>query len=512
MKRLTLLLLLISNMVIAQSKSQIEAFAQSITPADMKAKLTIIASAEMEGRETATPGQKRAAAYIENYFKQLGLQPGTPDGFQMQFPVYQDSVTNSSLEINGKNYTLNEDFAYEFFTLQKGEWQTDSIVFAGFGITDSTRNDYAGLDVKGKWVLVLFGLPEDIHKPADSVKYNFRSPGSVFSKIITARKNGAEGIIIVEKDFPRKTALKTKGNMYLTKPKASNNGTSKNIATLYVSPKVAARILGLNKKSTLKDIIALNHKTMPAKFSYSLQSTTLNLQSSNVIGVLPGTDKKDEYVFITGHYDHLGKRDSLIWYGADDDGSGTTSVLELAEAFTKAKQAGFGPRRTMVFMTVSGEEKGLWGSEYYTDHPIFPMDKTTVDLNIDMVGRLDPDRKEGDSTNYVYTIGEDKLSSDLMKISDSINQTYMHMELDRRFNDPKDPNRFYYRSDHFNFAKHGVPVIFYFNGTHADYHQPTDTVDKIRFDVMTKRVKLIFYTAWDMANREDMLVRDIPLK
>ena len=169
------------------------------------------------------------------------------------------------------------------------------------------------------------------------------------------------------------------------------------------------------------------------------------------------------------------------------------------------------PKRTMVFMTVSGEEKGLWGSEYYTNHPVFPLDSTSVDLNIDMVGRIDPTRNYGDSLNYVYTIGEDKLSSDLMKIEDSINNTYSHLELDRKFNDPKDPNRFYYRSDHYNFASKGVPIIFYFNGTHADYHKPTDTVDKINFDLMSKRVKLVFYTAWEMANRDAMLKRDIPL-
>ena len=163
-------------------------------------------------------------------------------------------------------------------------------------------------------------------------------------------------------------------------------------------------------------------------------------------------------------------------------------------------------------MTVSGEEKGLWGSEFYASNPIYPLNKTTVDLNIDMVGRIDPERTYGDSMNYVYTIGEDKLSSDLLKISDSINNKFVKLELDRKFNDPKDPNRFYYRSDHFNFAKNGIPVIFYFNGTHADYHQPTDTVDKINFDLMAKRVKLVFYTAWDMANREEMLKRDIPLK
>ncbi|MES1225387.1 MAG: M28 family peptidase, partial [Bacteroidota bacterium] len=185
--------------------------------------------------------------------------------------------------------------------------------------------------------------------------------------------------------------------------------------------------------------------------------------------------------------------------------------LELAEAFSKAKAAGKGPRRTMVFMTVSGEEKGLWGSEYYSNHPIFPVDKTSVDLNIDMVGRIDPTRKIGDSLNYVYVIGDDKISSELKPINEAANNKYTKMELDYKFNDPNDPNMFYYRSDHYNFAKKGIPIIFYFNGTHKDYHQATDTPDKINYNLMSKRVQLVFYTAWEMANRNDMLKRDIPM-
>lgn len=245
-------------------------------------------------------------------------------------------------------------------------------------------------------------------------------------------------------------------------------------------------------------------------FNYN-ESVYEKANSSNVLAVLEGTDKKDEYVFITAHYDHLGTREGVIYYGADDDGSGTVSVLEMAEAFSKAKEEGEGPRRSIVFMTVSGEEKGLWGSAYYCDNPVFPLEKTTVDLNIDMVGRIDPKRKSGDSMNYVYVIGDDKLSSELKPISESMNNKFTRLELDYKYNDPKDPERIYYRSDHYNFARKGVPVLFYFNGTHADYHRPTDTIDKINFDLMAKRVRLVFYTAWEMANRNDMLKRDIPL-
>ncbi|HEY8897293.1 MAG TPA: M28 family peptidase, partial [Niastella sp.] len=170
-----------------------------------------------------------------------------------------------------------------------------------------------------------------------------------------------------------------------------------------------------------------------------------------------------------------------------------------------------GPRRSIVFMTVSGEEKGLWGSEYYSDHPVYPLEKTTVDLNIDMIGRTDPKRTKGDSSNYVYVVGDDKLSSDLRPISEAMNKKYTKLELDYKYNAPKDPERIYYRSDHYNFARKGVPIIFYFNGTHKDYHQPSDTPDKIDYAQMAKRAQLVFYTAWEMANRNEMLKRDIPL-
>jgi Zn-dependent M28 family amino/carboxypeptidase len=221
---------------------------------------------------------------------------------------------------------------------------------------------------------------------------------------------------------------------------------------------------------------------------------------------MEGTDKKDEIIFITAHYDHLGKHDGKIFYGADDDGSGTVSVMEIAEAFAKAKKAGKGPRRSIVFMTVSGEEKGLLGSKYYTDNPIYPLANTVTDLNIDMIGRIDPEH-EADS-NYVYVIGDDKLSSDLRPISEQANNTYTNLKLDYRYNDPNDPNRFYYRSDHYMFAQHNIPIIFYFNGVHADYHKATDTVEKISYGMLQKRARLVYYTAWEIANREERIKVD----
>jgi Zn-dependent M28 family amino/carboxypeptidase len=280
---------------------------------------------------------------------------------------------------------------------------------------------------------------------------------------------------------------------------------------------VLKNIIGENDAASVLEKVkakgALNTFLIDKKIKtiLSFKKTSITVDASNVIGYVEGTDKKDEYVFLTAHYDHLGKKGDVIYYGADDDGSGTVSVIEMARAFAEAKKDGHGPRRTVVFMTVSGEEKGLWGSEYYSDHPVFPLDSTTVDLNTDMIGRIDPNRKLGDSTNYVYVIGNDKLSSDLDPISKAINEKYSHLELDYKFNAPDDPERIYYRSDHYNFARKGVPIIFFFDGIHKDYHKSSDTVDKINFDLMEKRARFIFLTAWEMANRDDMLKRDIPL-
>jgi Zn-dependent M28 family amino/carboxypeptidase len=231
------------------------------------------------------------------------------------------------------------------------------------------------------------------------------------------------------------------------------------------------------------------------------------VSSENVLGFMEGTDKKEEILVVTAHYDHVGIINGQIHNGADDDGSGTVTVLEIAEAFAKAKAEGKGPRRSILFMTVTGEEKGLLGSEYYSENPIFPLDKTVADLNIDMVGRVD--EKHKNNPNYIYIIGSDMLSSELHKLSEETQKKYASdVELDYTYNSEDDPNRFYYRSDHYNFAKHNIPVIFYFNGTHDDYHQPTDDVEKINFDKMEKIARLIFSTAWEIANREQRLVVD----
>jgi len=231
------------------------------------------------------------------------------------------------------------------------------------------------------------------------------------------------------------------------------------------------------------------------------------VETENVIAIIKGSEKPDEYVIITAHLDHVGITDGEIYNGADDDGSGTVALLEIAEAFKKAADKGKGPKRSVVFLHVTGEEKGLLGSAYYTDNPVYPLANTVVNLNVDMIGRIDPTRREK-NRDYIYLIGSDHDSVDLHNLSEQTNTESVNMTLDYRFNDKNDPNRFYYRSDHYNFAKNGIPIIFYFTGTHADYHQPSDTPDKIEYDLLEMRSRLIFYTAWNIANRDKRLVVD----
>ena len=230
----------------------------------------------------------------------------------------------------------------------------------------------------------------------------------------------------------------------------------------------------------------------------------VEVETENVAAIIKGSKFPEEYIVISSHLDHIGIKNGEINNGADDDGSGTVALLEIAEAFKMAADVGQGPKRSLIFLHVTGEEKGLLGSSYYANNPLYPLAQTMTNLNVDMIGRTDPKREDKDP-NYIYLIGADRLSQDLHDISEATNTKYTQFKLDYTFNEEKDPNRFYYRSDHYNFAKNNIPVIFYFSGTHEDYHKPGDTPDKIMYDLLAKRTQLIFYTAWELANRTNKI-------
>ena len=247
------------------------------------------------------------------------------------------------------------------------------------------------------------------------------------------------------------------------------------------------------------------YQKVPSEFMARAYSPKLP-DSENIWAYIEGSEKPDEILVISAHYDHVGMKNGEVYNGADDDGSGTVTLLEIAQAFMQAKKEGHGPKRSILFLHVTDEEHGLHGSRYYSEHPLFPVANTITDLNIDMIGRRDAKHK--DNPNYVYLIGSDRLSTDLHKISEEANKKYGHLELDYKYNALNDPEQIYYRSDHYNFAKKGVPALFYFNGVHEDYHLPGDTPDKIEYDILAKRARLVFATAWELANRENRPVVD----
>lgn len=492
-------------------------YSETITANDLHKHLSIVASAEMEGRKTGTEGQRKAAAYIQGQFQQLGLvAPASLNGYQQFFPLLKDTLIPKSLKIGKQKLMYGRDY---ILTPGKSEIKKLSgrqIVFCGYGIEDKNYSDYANKDVKGKIVLIISGEPKKDGKflVNGTDKRSYWSYSSSRKAILAAEK-GAIAVLYINTgwDSIPKDASKSSRSSSLYYPSSRHAS----ISTVLMPVFELDRILGEETAKNILENVAqnqpINSVNLEKKIrtSLSFKKVSDTTFASNVMGVIEGSDKKDEYLFLTAHYDHLGKKGDVIYYGADDDGSGTVSVIEMAEAFAKAKAEGHGPRRTVVCMTVSGEEEGLWGSEYYSDNPVFPLDKTTADLNTDMIGRIDPEHEAPEKSNYVYVIGNDKLSSDLDPITQNINNKYTQLILDNKYNMPNDPERIYYRSDHYNFAKKGVPIIFYFDGIHKDYHKPTDTVDKINFELMEKRARLIFLTAWEMANRDEMLKRDIPL-
>jgi len=287
-----------------------------------------------------------------------------------------------------------------------------------------------------------------------------------------------------------------------------NNSGEKYANSCYISTNVAKAIMGKRAKRVFKARDKIRKKgvsksvTLKTDFKLVQKKNERTLIGDNVLGYIEGSDPKlkDEVVVVTAHYDHLGKRGDDIYNGADDNGSGTTTVLEVAEAMVEAKKQGVGPRRSVLIMLVTGEEKGLLGSQYYAEHPIFPIENTVANVNVDMVGRVD--EKYIENPNYIYVIGSDRLSTELHDINETANKKYTNLVLDYTYNDDDDPNRYYYRSDHYNFAEKGIPAIFYFNGTHDDYHRTSDTIEKINFEKMEIIGKLVFHTTLELANRD----------
>jgi len=492
--------------------------AERITAEDLKSLLTVIASDEMQGRETGTEGQRKAADFIAKRFSELGLPTkGENNSYFQEIAYTAESWSKIKLNVNGEEQKNMRQF-YAFpatnsdLTLEENE-----VLFLGYGIDDEKYSDYKGVDVKGKTLLIYYGEPVKKNGVSRLTGTEATSDWSTDfrKKLRAAKKHGAKAVLIIDDKLQKNV---NENRRFLLSPRMrigrGEEPEMNYVNNLFISTETAKAIIGANFKNVVKARKKISKKlksqsvVLPVNLKVEQKRNVKQLIGSNVIGYIEGSDPvlKDEIVIISAHYDHLGMRGNSIFNGADDNGSGTSSVLEIAEALATAKKMGHGPRRTVICMLVSGEEKGLLGSKYYVENPLFPLEKTIVDVNVDMVGRSDD--KHSDS-NYVYVIGSDRLSSELHEINENANNAYTKLNLDYTYNAEDDPNRYYYRSDHYNFAEKGIPAIFFFSGTHIDYHRPTDTVEKIEFEKMETIARLVFYTTWELANRDKAIEVDV---
>ena len=494
-------------------------YAAMVTAERLRTHLAVLASDEYEGRETGMKGQHMASAYVAKQFSAAGLTGpvSLPDPYLQHFGVEQVTwADGATLKVGATKYQWLVDF-YGLGDSPFSEETSVKPVFMGYGIEQADYSDYAGVDVKGKDLLILLGEPTGeggkslLSADGSPTKWGLDSR----AKAQLAGQKGARTVFFVSfnptsnfaKQAARLTPVITRASTVLVGDKPSR------VPSFFISPEAGAQVLGTTNEAVQTYLTKINATKQPVASSFAVVPMKIKaarkrvpLGTENALGFIEGTDKKSDVIVISAHHDHLGMHDGQVFNGADDDGSGTTAIITMAEAFAKAKKEGHGPRRSLLFLSVTGEEKGLFGSEYYSKHPIFPLANTEADLNVDMIGRTDVEH-EG-KPDYVYVIGSDKLASELKVITEAQNKKYTQIDLDYRFDDPADPNRFYYRSDHYNFAVNKIPVAFFFNGVHADYHQQSDEIDKIEFPKMEKRAQLVFHLAWELANREGRIVVD----
>jgi len=486
----------------------------SIQPSEIRERLFTFASHDFEGRRTGTRGQKRAAEYLSNFYHNLGLKgPLTQHANPYLQPINfkETNTTGGSIMLAEKEYLLDKDFGVLAGITTDN---TTDVVFIGYGIQTDDYDDLAGMDLKGKSVVLIIGDPTT---SGGERLFSFSQQESFQKKEKFFTNLGVANMIVTMPNqgiFDAQLPFMKSGRASIELNADEEDGPA--FSTFFMSPNAVAELFGQERENFFNKIQAKIDAKKPSGGEFmakdlkvKLDKADRNTESHNVMAFLEGTDLKDQVIVISSHYDHDGIKNGVIYPGADDDGSGTMGVMELAEAFTQAANNGNRPRRSILFLNVTGEEEGLLGSQYYADvDPIFPIANTTTNLNIDMIGRIDP--KHETDTNYVYIIGSDYLSTELHATHEKVSKKHFpDMEMDFTYNDKSDPNRFYYRSDHYNFAKNNIPIIFYFNGTHADYHQPTDTPDKINYGMLAQRTKLVFATAWELANMDKRPAVDV---
>lgn len=509
-----------SKATAATSTASARQGAEQITAAQLRDYLFFIASDEMEGRDTPSRGLDIAAKFIATNLSRWGVfKPAGDDGSYFQkIKLRRDKLDTSQTraEINGRSFNSGEDFMAQ----PNPGTASGPLVFVGHGwvIKSKNMNPYEGVDVKDKIMVVSGG--DSIPKGVAFADLSGKRGEDWLDPVIYAQKNGAKGIIVLP-NFQtlasweqQRQRLIERGSLAVEDFRGTQNNPT--VPSILVSPRMAAVLFQGEKQNAnvvfssgiSGEAIAAFDFSPDKKVSFTVAAKPEAVMTQNVVAILEGSDPvlKNEYVAVGAHYDHVGigppVNGDAIYNGADDDGSGTVAVLSLAEAFAKGPR----PKRSLLFVWHAGEEKGLWGSRYIVNHPPVPINQIITQLNIDMIGRskkdgdTNPRNKELSGPNEIYVIGSKMMSTELGELSERVNSSYLNMTFNYKYDDPKDPNGFFFRSDHFNYAQKGIPIIFYFDGEHEDYHLPGDSPDKIDYQKMEKVTRTIYMTASEIAN------------
>ena len=505
---------------------------ETISAAQLKSYLSFIASDEMEGRDTPSRGLDTVAKFIALNLGRWGFKPYGDDGtFFQKIALRRDALdpAKSIAEINGQKFSIGEDFIPNAVSASL----TGPMVFAGNGWVLKSKNldSYQGVDVKDK-IIVVVGSGQGFPRGFTRADLAGRMGEDWSSPSVYAQAHGAKGVVVISDSQASQNweALRQR----ITQPgravveKFVTQAPAAAVPSILISSKMAAALFAGEKFDAATLVSRAESGDQVPAFDLNANKTlTINVavkserpMTQNVVAVWEGSDPvlKNEYVAMGAHYDHVGicapGTADPICNGADDDGSGTTALLGMAEALSRARQR---PKRSVLFVWHCGEEKGLWGSRYFTEYPTVPLDKIVTQLNIDMIGRS----KKADDTNprnrdltgpdSIYVIGSTMMSTELGALSQTVNKSFLNLTYDVKYDDPADPNRFFYRSDHFNYARKGIPIIFFFDGVHEDYHRPGDEPQKIDYDKMERVTRTIYMLLWKVASLKERPKVDKPL-
>ena len=508
----------------------------TISASQMKDYLTFIASDEMEGRDTPSRGLDTTAKFLAMNLSRWGFKPAGDNGtFLQRIDLLRNRTDGgkTKVEFNDKALSLGTDYVPVSGTgIVSGQ-----LVFAGNGwlLKSKEFDAYKGIDPAGK-IAVIMATPNAMARGTARSDLTGKAGEDYITPVEYARSKGVAGLIYVTDSqfLANRQRFMTRGSTVVARfqnpttptapapaaPPIPSIAVSLEMAkALFAGEKDAEAVFADSSGTKLPAPFLMNEQK---KVTFNLASSSETIPTQNVVAIWEGSDPvlKSEYVAIGAHYDHVGSGcgpvtpDDTICNGADDDGSGTTGMLAMAEGLAKAPTR---PKRSILFVWHCGEEKGLWGSRYFTEYPTVPIKQIVAQLNMDMIGRSKVEgdtkasNKELSGPNTIYVIGSTMMSTELGEIVNSVNKSYLNLTYDTRYDDPKDPNRFFYRSDHINYARKGIPIIFFFDGVHEDYHRKSDTADKIDYQKMAKITRTVYMTAWEIANRAARLKVDKPL-